>query len=199
METAHELFLHGLNDMLDAEQKFLQITGELAEEVSRPDLKKQFETHRQQTEKQIERLQQCFVELGQEPEGTECAGVRGLLEEHQQFASEEPAEDILDVFDITASAKGEHYEIAAYESLIRLADMMEHKKVSRLLNQSLKEEQQMLKKVESFAKKVKPINMGMDEEEDEESIDMEGEEVGQGSGSNRRTAKSSRSRSRRAA
>ncbi|HYE25235.1 MAG TPA: DUF892 family protein [Clostridia bacterium] len=200
MQTAHELFLHELSDMLDAERKFLQITGEFAEEVSRPDLQKQFETHRRQTEKQVERLEQCFQELGEEPEQTECAGVRGLIEEHENFRQEDPAEDILDVFNITASIKGEHYEISAYEALIRMSDMMEHKKVSRLLNQNLKEEQQTLKKMETFATKVKPMNMGMEEEEEEGEEMMEEASEGNGSATrSRRGAASSRSRSRRAA
>ncbi|HWR35324.1 MAG TPA: DUF892 family protein [Clostridia bacterium] len=210
MQTAHELFLHELSDMLDAERKFLEITGEFAEEVSRPDMKKQFETHRAQTEKQIERLEQCFEELSEEPEEAECAGVKGLVEEHQNFKEEDPSDDILNVFDITASIKGERYEISAYESLIRMGTMMDHKKVVRLLGQSLKEEQQMAKKMETFANKVKPEKLGMEEEEgegvSEETMDemgMEGEEMtdtGAARGrKSQKTAGRSRSQGRRAA
>lgn len=179
MQTAHELFLHELSDMLDAERKFLEVTGQLAESVDRDDLKKAFETHRAQTEKQIERLEQCFEELGEEAEETECAGVRGLAEEFENFQEEEPSPDILDVFCVVAGTKGERYEITAYESLIRLADMMEHKKVSKLLNQNLKEEQQMEQKLVKFASKVEPENLGMEEEEelDEEMAEEEDEEM----------------------
>jgi ferritin-like metal-binding protein YciE len=203
MQTAHELFTHELSDMLDGERKFLEITGSMAEEATRPDLKKGFEAHRAQTEKQIERLEQCFQELGEEPEEAECAGVKGLMEEHQNFQQEEPSEDILDIFDATAAIKGERYEISAYESLIRLADMMEHKKVSRLLNQNLKEEEQMLKRLDGLAKKLKPENMGM---EDEEEMMESGEEMENGSGRGRTTqrksagsSRSSRTRKSRAA
>jgi ferritin-like metal-binding protein YciE len=196
MQTAHELFTHELSDMLDAERKFLEITGSMGEEATRPDLKKGFEAHRVQTEKQIERLEQCFQELGEEPEETECAGVKGLMEEHQNFQQEDPSEDILDIFDASAAIKGERYEISAYESLIRLADMMEHKKVSRLLNQSLKEEEQMLKKLDGLAKKLKPENMGMgDEEKDMEA----GEEMGTSGRKSANSSRSSRSRKNRAA
>ena len=44
---------------------------------------------------------------------------------------------------------------------------MGHKKAVKLLNQNLKEEQQTLKKMESFSKKLKPENLGMGEEEEE--------------------------------
>ncbi|MDT8068175.1 MAG: DUF892 family protein [Terriglobia bacterium] len=167
MQTAHEFLLHGLSEMLSAEQQLVEALGKQAEESSRPDLKKAFESHQKQTEKQAERLEQCLEELGEETEETECKGIRGLVEEHDTFMEEEdPAEDIADIFNVGAASKVESYEICAYNDLIRLADLMGHKKVSKLLNQNLKEEEQTAKKMESFAKKLKPENMGMEEEEE---------------------------------
>lgn len=168
METAHELFIHELGDMLDAEQKLVEALGKQAEESSRPELQKAFQSHQAQTQKQVERLQQCFELLGEEPEETECKGIKGLIEEHDTFTQEEdPAEDLLDIFNVGAASKVESYEICAYESLINLAQQMEHTKVERLLNQNLKEEQQTLKKMQGFAKKLKPENLGMEGEEEE--------------------------------
>lgn len=167
MQTAHELFIHELQDMLDAEQQLVEALGAQAEESSRPDLQKAFQSHQAQTEKQVERLQQVFESIGEEAEEVECKGIRGLIEEHDHFKEEEePAEDIMDIFNVGAAEKVESYEICAYESLIRLADQMGHTKASRLLNQNLKEEQATLKKMQSFSKKLKPENMGMDEEDE---------------------------------
>ncbi len=196
IETAHELFLHELSDILDAENKILDALEEQANESSNPDLQKAFQTHREQTEKQVERLEQCFEELGEEPEETECAGIKGIIEEHENMKEEDPSEDILDVFNVSAAAKVEHYEISAYESLIRMADLMEHKKVSKLLGQNLKEEQATLKKMDSLARKLKPENMGMEEEEEDmEEIDVE-EPQPQGK---QQRPKAGRGKSRRAA
>ena len=64
MQTAHELFLHELGDMLDAEKKLVEALGEQAEESSRPEVKKAFEMHQRQTEGQVERLQRALVHLG---------------------------------------------------------------------------------------------------------------------------------------
>lgn len=170
MQTAHEMFIHELTDMLDAEQNLVEALGKQAEESSRPELQKAFQGHQAQTQKQVERLRQCFESLGEEPEDAECKGIRGLIAEHDTFVEEEqPAADLLDIFNTVAAAKVESYEIQAYQSLIRMADLMEHTKVSRLLNQNLKEEQQTLKKVEGFSKKLKPANLGMEEEQPEES------------------------------
>ena len=151
MQTAHEFFLHELSDMLDAERKILNALEEQANESTNPQLQKAFQQHREQTQGQVERLETCFEELDEEPEETECAGIKGLIEEHDNMKDEDPSDDILDIFNAVAASKVERYEITAYESLIRLADMMEHTKVSRLLKQNLREEEQTLKKVKPSA------------------------------------------------
>src|SRR6185437_11699456 len=167
MQTAHELFLHELADMLDAERKLVDALGEQGDEASNPQLQKAFASHQAQTEKQVQRLEQIFEQLGEQPEQTECKGMKGLLEELETFKSEDPSEDILDVFSIGAASKVESYEINAYDSLIDLARDMGHNKAAKLLQQNLKEEQQTLKKMQGFAKKIKPEQMGMEEEEEE--------------------------------
>jgi ferritin-like metal-binding protein YciE len=169
MQTARELFVHELTDMLDAEQKLVEALGTQAEESSRPDLQKAFQSHQQQTQKQAGRLQQCFDLLDEEAEETECKGIAGIIAEHDTFKEEEdPSEDLMDIFNVGAAAKVESYEIAAYESLINLAQQLDQTKIERLLNQNLKEEQQTLKKMQGFLKKLKPQQLEMEEEEEEE-------------------------------
>ncbi len=165
METGHELFVHELTDMLDAEQQLVEALGELAGDSSRPDLKKAFEQHREETEQQVERLRQCFELLGEEAEETECHGIRGLIAEKKAFSEEDPSPDLIDVFNVGAGIKSETYEICAYESLIDMAKEMKHTKVAQLLNQNLKEEKAALKKMEGFSEKVKPENMMSEEQE----------------------------------
>jgi ferritin-like metal-binding protein YciE len=186
MQTAHELFLHELGDMLDAEKKLVEALSTQAQESSRPELQKAFQSHQSQTEKQIQRLEQVFESLQEQAKEAECKGVKGLIEEHDTFKQEEePSEDLLDVFNVGAAIKVERYEISAYEGLIRLAQQMGHRKAVQLLNQNLKEEQQTAKKMEAFSKKLKPEQLGMEEQE--------------ASGRRSARAESSRRRGRRAA
>jgi ferritin-like metal-binding protein YciE len=164
MQTGHELFIHGLNDMMDAEHQLIDALQELAGDSSRADLKKAFEQHRTETEGQVRRLEQCFELLGEKPEDTECRGIRGLVAEKKAFGEEDPSQDLIDVFNVGAAIKAESYEICEYESLIDMAREMKHTKVAQLLSQNLKEEKTTLKKMEAFSEKVKPNQM-MNEEQ----------------------------------
>lgn len=194
VETAHELFLHGLSDVLDAERQLVEALNEQAESADNEQLKKALENHQKQTQGQVERLEQVFEELGEEAKETDCRGMQGLIEEVQNFKEEQPSPDILDVFMVGAASKVESYEIHAYEELIRLANDMGHKKAVRLLQQNLREEQQTLKKMEGFSKKIKPARSGMEEMEEE------GQEAGgRESSRSRKSPSSSRGRSRKAA
>ena len=168
-------------------------------------MKKAFESHLAQTQKQVERLQRCFEEIGEEPENEECKGMKGLVEEFRSFVQEkDPSPDILDHFACGAAAKVEQYEIKGYESLIELAESMEHNQAVKLLNQSLKEEQSTLDKMEKFGERLQPENLGMEEMEEGEGEEIETASSGRSrSGSSGRKKSSSsprgRSRSRKAA
>ncbi len=165
MQTAHELFLHGLSDILDGERQLVEALTKHAEQASRPDLKKAFEAHRQQTEKQVQRLEQVFESLGERAEDTECKGIKGLIEEHETFMEEDPSPDLADIESVIGAAKVEAYEINEYEGLVRLGQQMGHRKAVQLLNQNLREEQQTLKKMQALGKKLKPQRTGMEGKE----------------------------------
>lgn len=159
MQTGHELFIHGMSDILDAERQLIEALQELENDSTNSQLKKAFASHRKETEKQAERLQQCFRHLGETAEESECAGIKGIVQEKKNFMEEDPADDILDVFHIGAAIKTETYEICEYESLIAMAREMKHSKVAKLLTRNLKEEKAVLKKMEGFEKKIKPNEM----------------------------------------
>lgn len=164
MNTGHELFIHGLTDMLDCERQLVDALQALADDSTDSKLKEAFVAHRKETKGQIDRLTQCFELLGESPEETECKGIKGLIAEKKAFMAEDPADDILDVFDIGAAIKAESYEICEYKDLISAAREMKHTKVAQLLSANLKEEQAALKKMEGFEKTIKPREMMTEEQ-----------------------------------
>jgi ferritin-like metal-binding protein YciE len=165
MQTAHELMINGLNQVLDVEQKQVEALAELEERSSRPELKKAFAAHRQQTEKHVERIRQIFADLGELPEQTESKGIKGLIEEVHAFMEENPSPDLVNVFNVAMASKLEAYEISTYEALLRLATAMKHRKAVQLITQILREEQQNSKKLQALSKKIKPERSGMEEQE----------------------------------
>jgi ferritin-like metal-binding protein YciE len=165
MQTGHELFVHGLNDILDAERQLVEALQKLEADSTNQELKHAFAKHREETKNQIERLNQSFELIGERPEATECKGIKGIIEEKKAFSTEDPSADILDVFHVGAATKAETYEICEYKSLIQMAREMKHTKVSQLLSQTLKEEQAAFRKMEAFSKKIKPNEMMTPEQE----------------------------------
>src|SRR5260370_7124157 len=127
MQKEEEFFSKELNQMLEVEQRLVEALGELEAQSSRPELKKAFAAHRQQTEKQEERVRQIFEELEETPEQTECKGIKGLIEEARAFMEESPSEGLLDLFNIAPASKSQSYQICAYKSLTHLATHIAHR------------------------------------------------------------------------
>jgi len=167
MQTGREFFIHGLTDIYDGEQQLVEALAELEQDSNQGQLKKAFASHQAQTEKQVQRLQQVFEILGEQPEQAECHGIRGIIQEKRSFQEEDPSADLADVFNVGGAIKTELYEIAEYESLIDLARELGENKIVKLLGQNLKEEQATLKKMKQFEKKIKPEQMGAEVEEEE--------------------------------
>jgi len=88
----------GMSDMLDAERQLVTALEQLDNDSTNSQLKKAFSSHPKETEGQVERLAECFQLLGEKPQQSECAGIKGIIQEKKNFMEEDPAEDILDVF-----------------------------------------------------------------------------------------------------
>lgn len=144
MTELKELLKHELGDLLYAEQRILTATKTLAREAQNPMLKQRIEQHVQETEGQIERVKQAFQAIGEKPKAETCEAAIGLREEHDSFKKEEkPSKQILAAFDLGSGLRVEHYEIAAYKTAIAIAEVLGEQECSRLLQQNLKEEQDM--------------------------------------------------------
>jgi ferritin-like metal-binding protein YciE len=56
-----------------------------------------------------------------------------------------------------AGARTEHYEIAAYEGLVTMADAMGEDEVARLLSENLEEEKIALRKMQAIGKRLAEV------------------------------------------
>jgi ferritin-like metal-binding protein YciE len=144
MSTLRELFVHDLEDIYGAEHQLRDALEELASQTEDEDIASSFREHREETEGQIGRLKEAFELLGHEATVDTCDAVKGLTDEHDAFVGTNPEQDVLDLHNLVAAQKTEHYEIAAYGNLALLADRLGEDEVADLLHENLEEEEAAL-------------------------------------------------------
>ncbi len=162
MDNAFDFFVHELRDMLNAESRLVQTLSELESESKNEQLRAAFGEHKKQTEIHAKRLTDIFRMLGDEPEQSDCKGIKGLVEEKQAFMKEHPTPDLLDFFNMVAGIKAERYEISAYRTMISLARSLGLTHSVELLEQNLNDEQEALKKLQGFVSVLRPLNLGLE-------------------------------------
>jgi ferritin-like metal-binding protein YciE len=149
--TLHDAFLDELKDSYDAEKQLTKALPKLAKAASTPKLRAAFESHLKETEGHIKRLEQVFASLGERPKGKHCDGVAGIIEEGKSVMEEDFDETTMDACLIAAGQRAEHYEMAAYGTLVAWATAMGHNEAARLLQKNLDEEKAADEKLTALA------------------------------------------------
>ena len=75
---------------------------------------------------QIARLEQVFESLDEKVRGKHCDGIAGIIEEGKSIMEEDFDETTMDACLIAAGQRAEHYEMAAYGTLVAWAQAMGH-------------------------------------------------------------------------
>jgi ferritin-like metal-binding protein YciE len=149
--TLHDAFLDELRDAYDAEKQLTKALPKLAKAATNPKLRTAFETHLQETQRQIARLEQVFESLDEKVRGKHCAGIAGIIEEGASTMEEDFDDTTMDACLIAAGQRAEHYEMAAYGTLVAWAEAMGHTEAARLLQQNLDEEKAADSKLSGLA------------------------------------------------
>lgn len=134
------LFQDAVNKMYYAEQRIAKALPKMQAAAQSPDLQAAFATHLEETQMQIERLQEVFELTGTQPMAQTCPTTDGLLLEGDQTIAAFGGTPAIDAALIAAARAVEHHEIARYGSMCDWADCLELEDVSDLLNLSLTEE-----------------------------------------------------------
>ena len=141
-KTLDTLFYDTLKDIYYAERKILKALPKMARGAQSEKLKAAFEKHREETEGQIERLQQVFDLIGKRAMGKTCDAIEGIIAEGEEILEEYEGSDALDAGLIAAAQAVEHYEITRYGTLKRWALLLGHDEAARLLDETLQQESQ---------------------------------------------------------
>jgi ferritin-like metal-binding protein YciE len=149
--TLHDAFIDELRDSYDGEKQLTKALAKLAKAATSPQLREAFEAHLEETRGQIERLEQVFELLEEKARGKHCDGIAGIVEEGKSIMEEEFDETTMDACLIAAGQRAEHYEMAAYGTLVAWAQAMGHTEAAKLLQQTLDEEKAADKKLSGLA------------------------------------------------
>ncbi len=138
--SLQDLFLDELRDLYDAEKQLVKALPKMAKKASSQDLRTAIESHLEETRTHVDRLEQAFEMLEEKPRGKHCAGIAGIVEEASETLSEDVEPAALDAAIIAGGQRAEHYEMAAYGSVMAWAKSLGHEEIATLLSETLDEE-----------------------------------------------------------
>jgi len=166
LNSLKELYVEELRDLYNAENQLLKALPKMAKAASSEELKDAIESHLEETQTHVNRLEQIFEELDEDPKGKTCKAMKGLIEEGQELAKQKGKKSVLDAGIISSAQKVEHYEIAGYGCVRTYANLLGFQEAATLLQSTLEEEAETDKKLTQLAESI--INAQAAEAEEEE-------------------------------
>jgi ferritin-like metal-binding protein YciE len=153
IKTMDDLFAHMLQDIYYAENQIVKSLPEMIDKTSDRELGQALKSHLEETKTHVKRLESAFQMCGQQPEGTNCPALDGIIEEADEVDSEVADERVLNAAIIAGAQAVEHYEITRYGTLIAWAKELGHDDVAKLLSKTLGEEKAADKKLTAIAER----------------------------------------------
>jgi ferritin-like metal-binding protein YciE len=139
-KTLSDLFLAQVKDVYYAEEKIFRTLPKMAKAAKLPELRQAFTTHREETQGQIERLEQVFEMTGKRPQAKPYEAINGIVAEGEETIEDFGESVAIDTGLVAAGQAVEHYEMARYGALIAWANQLDMPKAAALLNETLQEE-----------------------------------------------------------
>ena len=139
-KSLHDMFVDEIRDVYDAERQITKALPKMIKTARAPQLKEALDVHLTQTRAQMDRLVRVFEELGEKARGKHCDGIAGILEEGKSVMEEDLDDATMDACLIAAGQRVEHYEIAAYGTLVAWARVLKLNGVVDRLEATLDEE-----------------------------------------------------------
>jgi ferritin-like metal-binding protein YciE len=135
-----DLFLVTLQDIYSAEKQMLGALAKIGSQSQSDQLRQALKVHGEETETQVERLEQVFEMLGKPAQGKPCRAIEGLISEAEEVMQEFNGSGALDPGLLSATQAVEHYEISRYGTLKAWAEELGMRDAAKLLDETLHEE-----------------------------------------------------------
>ena len=140
VKTMEDLFVDTLKDIYYAEKQIYKALPKMAKAANSDQLRAAFEKHFDETEGQVERLEQIFEMLGKAARGKKCDAIEGIIDEGKEIMDEYAETQALDAGLLAAAQAVEHYEISRYGTLRTWAEELGLGDAATLLETTLGEE-----------------------------------------------------------
>ena len=154
VDSLQKLFIEELKDLYSAEHQIVRALPKMIKAAGSEELKAALESHLEETNTQVARLDKIGEILGRGLKGKTCEGMKGVLSEGAEVIEEVEEGEIRDAGMIAAAQRVEHYEMAGYGSVIEFARLLKHNDIADLLAETLEEEKAADKKLTQVAKTV---------------------------------------------
>lgn len=175
VNSLRELLVEELRDIYDAEKRLTKALPKISKAAAHDELKSAIDAHLEETREHVIRLEQAFEALDTPARAKTCAAMKGLIEEGDEHAGEDYADEGLkDAAIIGSAQRVEHYEIAAYGTAIAHAKLLELDDVVALLESTLEEEKAADSKLTEIAESVVNLDASAAGADDEASDEKEG-------------------------
>jgi ferritin-like metal-binding protein YciE len=153
-QTLKELYIDELRDLYDAENQLIKALPKMAAKAESEDLQSGIEAHLEQTRNHAKRIEQVFEALGEPVKGKKCKGMQGIVSEGSQVLREDYEDGLMDSAIIGAAQRVEHYEIAAYGTVLEFAKLLGENEAESLLSETLEEEKETDRKLTQLATQI---------------------------------------------
>jgi ferritin-like metal-binding protein YciE len=170
MDELLEMLVDQLRDAHSAERQAIQAMKRTLRKVSEPQLREGIEAHIAQSEEQRERVEQALERMSAKAGRKICEAMRGLVEEAQHEMEEHDKGPVLDLVIVAGQQRIEHYEIAAYGTMVEMCKAVGQSEVAELMAETLGEEKAQDQRLTDLTRSTllpAALEMGQEEEGEE--------------------------------
>jgi ferritin-like metal-binding protein YciE len=146
-----DLFIQKLRHAYDAELRLMKALTQLRDAASSPDLKAAFQTHFEETEAHVDRVERVFGFFNTKPDAATSHSIKGAIKDGGDAVKLDAEPAVKDAALIAAAQDAEHFEIASYGTLRTWASTLKQVEAVHIFEWTLEEEKNVDKRLTEIA------------------------------------------------
>lgn len=140
LDNLRKLYIDQLEQLHSAETQITEALPKMIEASNEPQLRQALQTHLQETETHVSRLDEILNLVQGSANSKKCKGLAALISEGEDAIKDATDDSVRDASIIAAAQKVEHYEMAAYGTVRNFAEILGEDAHADLLEKTLEEE-----------------------------------------------------------